>query len=77
MPRTTLDIDATVLDDLKKRQRAEGKTLGQLASELLAGALAEPQPGDPPEPFAWTTQPMQARVDLEDKDAVHAALDQR
>lgn len=77
MPRTTLDIDATVLYDLKKRQRAEGKTLGQLVSELLAGALAESGRLGDPEPFVWTTQTMRARVDLEDKDTVYAALDQR
>jgi hypothetical protein len=77
MPRTTLDIDATVLEQLKERQRVEGKSLGQLASELLAGALADPRPDRRPEPLAWTSRRMGARVDLEDKDAVHAALDER
>jgi hypothetical protein len=77
MPRTTLDIDATVLDELKQRQRREGKTLGQVASELLAGALAESRANSPVEPLAWTTRSMTARVDLEDKDAVVGALDKR
>jgi hypothetical protein len=77
MPRTTIDIDATVLEELKERQRAEGKTLGQLASELLAGALAESRPDSGREPLTWTARRMGARVDLEDKDALHAALDTR
>jgi hypothetical protein len=39
MPRTTVDIDASVLRELKKRQVRERKTLGQLISELLAKAI--------------------------------------
>ena len=77
MPRTTLDIDSTVLRELKLRQRREHKTLGQLASELLASALAVD--GDPslPGPLNWTTAKMVARVDISDKDALNAALDRQ
>ena len=39
MPRTTVDIDASVLRELKRRQERERKTLGQLISELLAKAM--------------------------------------
>lgn len=77
MPRTTLDIDATVLRELKRRQQREGKSLGQLASELLAVSLAADAPAAAPAPLAWTARPMAARVDLDDKDALHAALDAR
>ncbi len=77
MPRTTLDIDATVLRELKRRQQREGKSLGQLASELLAVSLAADAPTAAPAPLAWTAHPMGARVDLDDKDALHAALDAR
>ena len=73
MARTTLDIDATVMRELRRRQAAEGKTIGALVSELLAAALAVPQ--ESPPPFSWTAKPMSAIVDLEDKDAVFAALD--
>ena len=73
MPRTTLDIDATVMRELRRRQAAEGKTIGALVSELLAAALAVPK--EPPPPFFWTAKPMSAIVDLEDKDAVYTALD--
>jgi hypothetical protein len=75
MARTTLDLDATVMRELRRRQAMEGKTIGALVSELLAAALAEPLAPAPV--FSWTARPMAARVDLEDKDAVYAALDAR
>ena len=73
MARTTLDIDATVMRELRRRQAAEGKTIGALVSELLAAALAASQA--PPPRLSWTVKEMSATVDLEDKDAVYAALD--
>lgn len=74
MTRTTIDIAAPVLRELKARQRREGKTLGQLASELLAQALAA-EPAES-EPLAWHATDMGVpAVDLEDKDAVWAVLD--
>lgn len=75
MARTTVDLDPSVLRELKARQVREGKTLGQVASELLARALAA-DPAAEDQPFEWTAQPMGARVDLADKEAVHRALDQ-
>jgi macrodomain Ter protein organizer (MatP/YcbG family) len=74
--RTTIDIDAAVLRRLKERQRREGKTLGQVASELLAGALREAEASARPA-LDWTSRPMDARVDLEDKEAVRRALEGR
>jgi hypothetical protein len=72
MPRTTIDIDPAVMRDLRRRQRIEGKSLGRLVSELLAGALAgEPAP---PSRFQWTTAPLGSRIDLEDKEAVRRAV---
>ncbi len=76
MARTTIDIDAAVLRRLKERKRREGKTLGQLVSELLAGALRETDAPTPRE-LNWTSRPMGARVDLEDKEAVRRALEGR
>lgn len=73
MPRTTLDIDATVLRELKRR-REEGKTLGQVASELLAKALVETE--DEPPPFEWKTASMGTpRFDIDDKDMLWSVLD--
>jgi hypothetical protein len=73
--RTTLDLDSTVLEQLKQRQKREGRTLGQVASELLARALADPAEQPAPPDLAWVTASMGARVDLGDKDAVATALD--
>lgn len=73
--RTTIDLDDDVLRALKQRQRAEKKTLGRLVSELLAQVLA----GDLHTPRAdirWVTADLLPRVDLDDKDAVWAVLDQ-
>jgi hypothetical protein len=74
MPRTTIDIDASVLRQLEERKRREGKTLGRLASELLARALAAEDAAEPSR-LAWTSAPMRARVDLEDKEALRRALE--
>lgn len=76
MTRTTIDIDAAVLQGLKERRRREGKTLGQLVSELLARALRETDGPTAPE-FDWTSRPMGARVDLDDKEVVRRALEER
>ncbi len=74
MPRTTIDIDAPILRDLKKLQKREGKPLGRLVSELLALALSR-EKAPPPVPFRWTARAMGAPlVDLGDKDALWAAL---
>jgi hypothetical protein len=74
MTRTTVDIDAAVLRELKRRQRREGKTLGRLVSELLAAALARTD--DMQRELGWRTSRMEARVDLEDKEALRRALDE-
>ena len=77
MARTTVDIDASVLRELKKRQERERKTLGELVSELLAKALAAEDAGEGARPLNWVTRDLQPRVDLDDKDAVWSALDER
>jgi hypothetical protein len=76
MPRTTLDLDAGVLRELKSRKRRSGLSIGQIASELLAGALREPARQAPSAtPVRWRSAPMGARVDLEDKEAVRRSLE--
>jgi len=77
MPRTTLNLDGPVLADLRRLQRKEGKPLGDLASELLAVALAERKRATVPAlHLHWTSKPMGAMVDLDDKDALFAVLDE-
>jgi hypothetical protein len=73
--RITLDIDDPVLKELKRRQRAEGKSLGRLASELLARALADRGAGTEAARFQWISRDMAARVDLTDKEALYQAMD--
>ena len=74
MPRTTIDLDPEILRELRRRGAREGKSMGQIASELLARAVATR--ADLPAPdFAWTTADLGAPlVDLEDAEAVRRAL---
>jgi hypothetical protein len=74
--RTTVDIDEPVLKEVKRLVRREGKALGRVVSDLLAEALGRRRARTPAAPpFVWTSRQMDARVDLDDKDAVQAALD--
>jgi hypothetical protein len=73
MTRTTIDIDPTILRRLKQRARTDGKSLSGLVSELLATALRADSVRSPRR-LEWTSRPMHARVDLEDKEAVRRAL---
>ena len=70
MPRTTIDIDASVLRELKERQRREETTLGQLVSELLARALSLEEPVEELPPLQWPSQDLRPRVHLDDKEAI-------
>lgn len=75
MTRTTLNIDQTVLRGVRRLASSEGKTLAQVVSELLAMALAAQKRHTPADKLSWKTKSMRARVDLEDKEAVYAALE--
>jgi hypothetical protein len=78
MPRTTLDLDASIVQELRARGKREGKSMGALASELLAPALARHDPAARPPALSWTSADLGAPlVDLEDRDALHAALERR
>jgi plasmid stability protein len=75
MPRTTLDLDATILAELRRRAAAEGKSMGQVASEQLAGCLGEDEPPQP-RPLNWARKAMGPfKIDLEDKEALSRLLD--
>lgn len=77
MARTTLDLDPAVLRELRRRGAHEGKSMGQVASELLARAVAV-EPDIPSPPFAWTAASLGSPlVDLEDKEGVRRILDAR
>lgn len=77
--RTTLDIDDPILKDLKELQALEGKSLGRLASDLLAQALSERRRSKSrvAEPtFQWGTKSMSAKVNLSVKGALLDAMDE-
>jgi plasmid stability protein len=75
MARTTLDLDPAVLRELRQRGARDGKSMGQVASELLARAVADDR-DHPAPPFEWTSAALgPALVDLEDKEAIRHVLD--
>jgi hypothetical protein len=74
MSRTTLDLDASVLEQLRRRASDERKSMGQVASEQLAVALRAD--AESSAPLRWPSRRMgKPKVDLEDRDAVWRALD--
>jgi len=77
MTRTTLNLDGPVLADLKRLQRKEGKSLGDLASELLTAAIAARKSAPAAvSRLKWASRPMGMLVDIDDKEALFAALDE-
>jgi hypothetical protein len=72
--RTTIDIDTVVLRELRERARREGKSVGRLASELLAVALYHEAPVVAA-PLVWMSRPMGALADPDDPEAVRRAMD--
>jgi len=75
MTRTTIDLDASVLEQLRRRAAIEHKSMGQLASERLAVALDE-QPTEPAPAAKWPTKRMgKPKIDLDNKEALRSALD--
>jgi hypothetical protein len=76
MPRTTLDLDTLILAELRRRAAAESKSMGQVASELLAMPLREESRAEP-RPLNWARKDMGPfKVDLEDKEALWRLLDE-
>jgi plasmid stability protein len=76
MARTTLNLDPSVMAELRARSRQEGRSIGELASQLLARGLAEETEPAPLRPFSWISRDLgKPAVDLEDKDALGALLE--
>jgi len=77
MTRTTIDLDPSVLAQLRDASRHAGRPMGAVASEVLARGLAEGPPASAP-PLRWNRRDMgQPTIDLEDREAVRAILDRR
>jgi len=73
--RTTLDIDDPILREVKALHEREGRSMGAIVSELLADALKRRHAPQARQVFRWVSRPMNALVDMADKDALYAALD--
>jgi hypothetical protein len=77
--RTTIDLDPAVVKELKRRSKGAGKSMGRLASELLATSLREQEGVRAAQPdLEWIAKDLgRPLVDLEDKEAMRAVLDAR
>lgn len=75
--RTTLDIDDPVLAELRIIQKADGRSLGQIVSTLLAESLKGAATGKAGNRLRWKSASLQARVNLSDKEALHRILDEQ
>lgn len=73
--RTTINIATPVFKELKALRDKEGGTLGEIVSRLLAEALKTRRVSMERPEFEWESKPMHARLDLDDKEAVYAILD--
>lgn len=75
--RTTINIATPVFKELKALRDKEGGTLGDIVSRLLAEALKTRRVSTerPELELEWGSKPMRARLDLDDKEAVYAILD--
>lgn len=73
--RTTIDIDAPILREVKALQKKQGRSMGRIVTDLLADALARRKGPAPTEEFRWVSRRMRALLDVADKEAVYRALD--
>ena len=74
--RITINIAGPIFEELKKIQEKEGgRTMGELVTGLLAEALQQRYADHTDPELAWVSQPMRARVDLTNKEAVYATID--
>jgi plasmid stability protein len=77
MKRTTLKLDETVLRRLKQQAAAEGRSLQDVANQLLRLALVrQERPAYTLEMTGWEAT-VQPGVDLLDRDALFDVMDGR
>ncbi len=80
MKRTTLPLAPSLLKAIREIAREEGIAMRKAISDLLElGLKARAKQGrsSPPKPFRWHTQPMNAKVDYDDKEKLIEILDSR
>ena len=72
--RTTVDIDTPLLQDLKRLQKSEGKTLSQVVNEVLSAALRQRVRPPKKKGLKWPSKAMGQRIDIDDREALWAVL---
>jgi hypothetical protein len=77
MARTTVDIETPILEEIKKFQKKDGRSLGRIISQLLAEALGNRKAKTKNLQLKWTSRPMKALIDLSDKETMYRILDGR
>lgn len=71
-----MNIDQTILTELKRLQKRTGKSLGQLISELVAEAVALRENPVSRAEFKWVSRGMgEPMVPIEDKERLYRTLD--
>lgn len=73
--RTTVDIDAFLLSEIRDLQKQEGRSFSKIVSELLAEALAQRRAALQQTRLDWISRPRQAQLDLSDKEILFDLLD--
>jgi hypothetical protein len=76
--RTTLDIEDPVLNAVKDLARQQGRTAGEVASELLRRALSQPAAGvqEPPGRYGFRPFPAVPSEDRVTNEQVNRLRDQ-
>ena len=77
MARTTVDIETPILEEIKRFQKKDGRTLSRIISQLLAEALVTKKAKTTLPTIKWTSRPMKAHINLSDKDTLYRILDGR
>ncbi len=75
MTRTTLNLEPSVLLELKRRARKQRKSLGEVASEELAKSFTEDRAAISWPPPGWTADMGESSIPLEDKEALREFFD--
>jgi hypothetical protein len=74
--KTTLNIDATVMAELKREAARQGRTMSEMVETALRLLLRSRRKQDPPPPLP-SFQSGGALVDIADRDALYQAMEGR
>ncbi len=75
MSRTTLDIDPSILEEIRRLQQKEKTSMGKIVSRLLAEALSRRAASPNAATLEWVSKDMEPLIDISDKEALYAELD--